>query len=61
MDEIIPFFKPKLYTSVFFINEIINFFVQFKDIWILLYNDFCLYLFVLGIYSGIKVIVRMNI
>jgi len=60
MDEIIPFFKPKLYTSVFFINEIINFFVQFKDIWILLYNDFCLYLFVLGIYSGIKVIFHFD-
>jgi len=60
MDEIIPFFKPKLYTSVFFINEIINFFVQFKDIWILLYNDICLYLFILGIYSGINTILHCD-
>jgi len=51
MDEIVPFFKPATYTSVLFINQIINFFIQYKVIWKTLYNDICLYLFILGIYA----------
>jgi hypothetical protein len=51
MDEIVPFFKPATYTSVLFINQIVNFFVQYKVIWKTLYNDLCLYLFILGTYA----------
>jgi len=58
MDEIIPLFKPKLYTTVHVLNKILNFFVQFKDIWKLLYNDICLYIFILGIYyAGNKILI----
>ncbi|ORX44541.1 hypothetical protein BCR36DRAFT_406382 [Piromyces finnis] len=51
MDEIVPFFKPASYTSILFINQIINFLVQYKIIWRTLYNDLCLYVFILGIYA----------
>jgi len=50
MDEIVPFFKPASYTSFLFINQIINFFIQYKIVWKILYNDLCLYIFIIGIY-----------
>jgi len=50
MDEMVPFFKPASYTSVLFINQIINFFIQYKIVWKILYNDLCLYIFIIGVY-----------